>query len=166
MKPWPYPRVLAHRGGGVLAPENTIAAIRVGLESGFRAIEFDVMLSADGEPMLIHDETLERTTSGRGPVAARSAAELETLDAGSWFSSRFAGERIPRLGQVVAFCRLHGIWMNAEIKPSQGADAMTGRTVAAAVERLLAVPPDSSAAAGDRAPLPAPMPLALLLSFS
>jgi glycerophosphoryl diester phosphodiesterase len=151
MKPWPYPRVLAHRGGGAMAPENTIAAIRAGLAAGFHAVELDVMLSADGEPLLIHDETLERTTDGRGPVAARTAAELDRLDAGSWFSARFAGERIPRLGPVVGFCRANGIWMNVEIKPSAGAEQATGRAVALALDRLFAG---------------APEPLPLLSSFS
>jgi glycerophosphoryl diester phosphodiesterase len=150
-KAWPYPRVLAHRGGGALAPENTMAAIRTGLAAGFRAVEFDVMLSADGEPVLIHDETLDRTTDGRGAVAARTVAELERLDAGSWYSARFAGERIPRLDRVADYCRAHGIWMNVEIKPSTGADAATGRTVALALERGVA---------GASGPLP------LLSSFS
>ena len=64
--PWPWPRVLAHRGGGTLAPENTLGAIRFGYERGFRAIEFDAMLAADSVAVLMHDPTLERTTSGRG----------------------------------------------------------------------------------------------------
>src|SRR5512135_3726600 len=73
MRPWPYPRILAHRGGGTLAPENTIEAIDVGRAHGYRGVEFDVMLAADAVPVLIHDPTLERTTSGRGDVAAHTA---------------------------------------------------------------------------------------------
>jgi len=80
--PWPYPRVLAHRGGGALAPENTLAAIRTGRSRGFVGVEFDVMLCADDEPVLMHDLTLQRTTDGAGPVAQRSWAELARLDAG------------------------------------------------------------------------------------
>jgi glycerophosphoryl diester phosphodiesterase len=133
MVPWPYPRVLAHRGGGALAPENTIAAIRVGRQHGFRAIEFDVTLCADEEPVLIHDLTLDRTTDGKGRVAEHSAAELARLDAGSWFSSTFAGEPIPRLAQVIDYCRAHQIWFNAEIKPAPGAEQRTGERVAAAL---------------------------------
>ncbi|HRE13822.1 MAG TPA: glycerophosphodiester phosphodiesterase family protein, partial [Usitatibacteraceae bacterium] len=66
MNPWPYPRLFAHRGGGSHAPENTLAAVRLGLSLGYRACEFDVKLSADGEPWLMHDSTLERTSDGRG----------------------------------------------------------------------------------------------------
>ena len=84
---WPWPRVIAHRGGGQFAPENTLAALRKGHALGFRGVEFDVMLSADAVPVLIHDETLERTTSGRGNVADTAAAVLTTLDAGAWFDA-------------------------------------------------------------------------------
>jgi glycerophosphoryl diester phosphodiesterase len=157
MTPWPYPRVLAHRGGGALAPENTLAAIEVGHRRGFRAIEFDVMLSADGEPVLMHDETLDRTTDGRGPVAARRFAELERLDAGSWFAPEFAGEPVPHLAKVVELCGRRGIWMNAEIKPSSGADEATGRTVAAFLQDR-----DAGSALGQVGGRPA----ALLSSFS
>jgi len=135
MQPWPYPRVLAHRGGGAFAPENTIAAIRIGHERGFRAVEFDVMLSADGEPVLIHDATLDRTTDATGLVADRSCDELALLDAGGWFSSDFAGERIPRLTDAIGFCRSHQVWINAEIKPGPGAERQTGREVARLIAR-------------------------------
>ena len=69
MAAWPYPKVVAHRGGGTLAPENTLGAIRFGASLGFKAVEFDVMLAADGTPMLINDETTERTTGVKGRVA-------------------------------------------------------------------------------------------------
>src|SRR6266581_9430542 len=85
-RPWPHPRVVAHRGGGALAPENTLAAIRKAAAMGFGGVEFDVMLSADKVPLLIHDETLERTTDGRGAVSAAPYAKLAGLDAGAWFS--------------------------------------------------------------------------------
>ncbi len=156
MRAWPYPRVLAHRGGGALAPENTVAAIRVGWQRGFRGVEFDAMLCADGEPVLIHDPTLDRTTSGTGPVAAHSWAELAALDAGRWFSPDFAGEPIPRLTDAIGFCRAHQVWINAEIKPSPGTDAETGRRVAQAVARAFAdlAPADPADGAPDpRVPL-------------
>jgi glycerophosphoryl diester phosphodiesterase len=129
-RPWPYARVLAHRGGGALAPENTIAAIETGLQHGFRAIECDAMLAADAVPVLIHDPTLERTTSGSGPVAAFSAAELGRLDAGAWMAPRFAGARVPTLVDAIAFCRRHDVWINIEIKPAPGQDSATGAQVA------------------------------------
>ncbi len=109
-RPWPWPRVLAHRGGGTLAPENTLGAIRFGLAHGFRAIEFDAMLAADSIAVLMHDPTLERTTSGRGPVPAMSAAALAQLDAGAWHSPRFAGEPVPTLADALALCRAHDVW--------------------------------------------------------
>jgi glycerophosphoryl diester phosphodiesterase len=155
--PWPYPRVLAHRGGGAFAPENTIAAIRSGRDRGFHGVEFDVMLSADGEPVLIHDLTLDRTTDGHGPVARRSWAELARLDAGRWFSADFAGERIPRLVQAIEYCRAHEVWINAEIKPAGGAEARTGVRVAEVLGRgfadLAAEAGPPAAGPGDRLPL-------------
>lgn len=128
--PWPYARVLAHRGGGTLAPENTLAGIEVGLQHGFRAIEFDAMLAADAVPVLIHDPTLGRTTTGRGDVAAHTAAQLGELDAGAWYASSFAGTRVPQLVQAIEFCRARDIWINIEIKPAPGHDVATGATVA------------------------------------
>jgi glycerophosphoryl diester phosphodiesterase len=153
MMPWPYPRVLAHRGGGSFAPENTIAAMRVGCERGFRGVEFDVMLSADDEPVLIHDATLDRTTDAKGPVAGRSWAELARLDAGGWFSSSFAGEPIPRLSEAVAFCRSHHVWINAEIKPAPGQDQRTGEQVARAIARDFADLVGSDGLPDPRVPL-------------
>jgi glycerophosphoryl diester phosphodiesterase len=137
-RPWPYPRVLAHRGGGTLAPENTVAAIGVGRAHGFTGIEFDAMLAADAVPVLIHDAMLERTTSGRGEVASLTAAQLAMLDAGGWHSAAFAGEPLPRFDAAVDYCRQHGVWINIEIKPSPGAAARTGEVVARATAQRYA----------------------------
>ena len=115
---WPYPRIVAHRGGGSLAPENTLAAIRLAASLGFRGVEFDVMLAGDGTPVLIHDETLERTTSGIGPVGAKRWDEIATLDAGGWRSPVFAGEGVPRLADVLR--QLAGrVVLNVEIKSAR-----------------------------------------------
>ena len=81
LPPWPYPRWVAHRGAGKLAPENTLAAFRLGAAHGFRAFECDVRLSADGIPFLLHDATLERSTSGHGLAADQPWAALAQLDA-------------------------------------------------------------------------------------
>ncbi|MDY7538594.1 glycerophosphodiester phosphodiesterase [Undibacterium sp. RTI2.1] len=135
---WPYPKIIAHRGGGTLAPENTIAAMRCGLEYGFHAVEFDVMLSKDGVPVLMHDPLFGRTVRGDGGVAASLAAELQQMDAGSWFSERFAGERIPTYVQVIEFCQQHRIWMNVEIKPVPGFEEITGRVVAEVTKQMQA----------------------------
>ncbi len=132
-QPWPWARVLAHRGGGTLAPENTIGAIRVGIEHGYRAIEFDAMLPRDDAPILMHDPWLGRTVAGSGAIAEYTAAELMRLDAGRWHSPRFRGEPVPTLEDALAFCRREGVWCNVEIKPAPGREAATGRAVALAV---------------------------------
>jgi len=92
---------VAHRGASALAPENTIAAFEKALELGADAIELDLHVSCDGELVVIHDDTLDRTTDGQGPVHARSLQELKQLDAGRWFGERFAGQRIPTLAEVL-----------------------------------------------------------------
>ena len=127
---WPYPRVLAHRGGGTLAPENTIAAIKVGLTYGFRGVEFDAMLAADQVPVLMHDPTLERTGRVSAAISELAATQLERTDVGGWHSARFAGETVPTLERTLRFCRDHDIWPNIEIKPSPGQEADTGAAVA------------------------------------
>ena len=127
---WPYPRILAHRGGGTLAPENTIAAIKVGLEYGFRGVEFDAMLAADQVPVLMHDPTLERTGRVSGAISELAATQLGCTDVGAWHSARFAGETVPTLERTLRFCRDHDIWPNIEIKPSPGREADTGAAVA------------------------------------
>ncbi|MFI4940169.1 MAG: glycerophosphodiester phosphodiesterase [Burkholderiales bacterium] len=133
---WPYPKVLAHRGGGTLAPENTLAGIRCGLERGFHAVEFDVMLSGDGVPVLMHDDRLGRTVAGCGAISDFTAEELRRMDAGGWFGAQFTGEPVPTLAEAAAFCKLHRIWMNVEIKPASGFDRETGHTVAKLVQHL------------------------------
>lgn len=120
---FPLPRWIGHRGGGALAPENTLAGIRLAARLGFSAIEFDVMLSGDGTPVLIHDETLERTTNGQGLVGETPDARLFTLDAGD-------GERVPRYADAVAVCREYGLLANVEIKPAAGFERQTAETVA------------------------------------
>lgn len=137
-RPWPYPRVIAHRGGGALAPENTIAAIEVGRSLGFAAIEIDAMLARDEVPVLMHDPTVDRTTDGKGPVGALTAAELERLDAGGWFEARYRGERVPSLAAAIRHCRAHGVWIDIEIKPGHGDARRTGEVVARTAVELYA----------------------------
>ncbi len=109
---------IAHRGASGRAPENTHASFAAALDLGAEAIELDVQLSADGELVVIHDETLERTTDGAGQVGDHTAAELAALDAGSWFGATFAGERIPRLADVLAQVR-DRVTLNVEIKSAR-----------------------------------------------
>jgi glycerophosphoryl diester phosphodiesterase len=168
--PWPYPRWIAHRGAGKLAPENTLAAFRVGAAHGYRAFECDVKLSADGVPFLLHDATLERTTSARGPAAALPWSELSRLDAGSWHSRAYAGEPLASFAAVAGFCLRNAFALDVEIKPSPGAERETGRAVAATAASLWAgvspppllssFQPDALEGARDSAPA---LPRALLL---
>ncbi|MBN2369852.1 MAG: hypothetical protein JXO72_05145 [Vicinamibacteria bacterium] len=107
--------VIAHRGFSGAAPENTLAAIREAIAAGADRVEFDVHLTADGEPVVIHDSKLDRTTDGKGPVAAHTLAEVRTLDAGAWFAARYRGERVPTLEEALVECRGR-ILVNVEIK--------------------------------------------------
>ncbi|MGI4856489.1 MAG: glycerophosphodiester phosphodiesterase [Janthinobacterium lividum] len=135
MQPWPYPRIVAHRGGGTLAPENTLEAIDAGHALGLRMIEFDAKLAADDTVFLLHDDRVERTSDGQGEAGAMSYAQLRALDAGSWFDARFAGARMPTLADVAQRCARGHIAANIEIKPSAGRDAVTGARVALAATR-------------------------------
>jgi glycerophosphoryl diester phosphodiesterase len=144
MTNWPYPLWIAHRGAGKLAPENTLAAFRVGASYGFCAFECDVKLSADSVPFLLHDATLQRTSSGMGVAGHHDWSALARLDAGSWHSRTYAGEPPPSLDAIAAFCLRNGHALNIEIKPTPGTDELTGRTVALEAARLWsgsAVPP-------------------------
>src|SRR3974390_1875679 len=107
---WPHPRIIGHRGGGTLAPENTLAGIRKAAESGIRGVEFDVMLTSDRVPVLMHDETLERTTSGRGSVSAPPYTELASLDAGAWFGPESRNEPVPSFERAGRLCVELGLW--------------------------------------------------------
>ncbi len=127
---WPYPKIVAHRGGGALAPENTLAAFDAGAKFGHRMVEFDAKLSQDSVVYLLHDDRVDRTSNGHGVAAAMPYAELACLDAGGWFGAEFAGERMPTLEQVALRCRTLDLAVNIEIKPCPGRDAATGRLVA------------------------------------
>ncbi len=161
---WPYPRWVAHRGAGKLAPENTLAAFRLGAGHGYRMFECDVKLSADGVPFLLHDATLARTTNASHQVLApvdhaqvaikdvaneaiagnHPWATLSRLDAGAWHSRAYAGETIPTLDGIAAYCIRNGYFLNIEIKPTPGTERHTGEVVAQHAARLWAgqsVPP-------------------------
>ncbi len=173
---WPYPRWIAHRGAGRLAPENTLAAFRLGAAHGYRMFECDVKLSADGVPFLLHDATLARTTNAAQAGYTETLAgdltwsALSRLDAGSWHSRQYAGEPMPMLEAVARYCQANGHQLNIEIKPTPGAERHTGEVVAASAASLwhgAAVPPlltsfqlDALEGARDAAPQ---LPRGLLL---
>jgi len=143
-KAWPYPRWIAHRGAGKLAPENTLAAFRLGASHGYRMFECDVKLSADGVPFLLHDATLDRTSNGQGLAAELSWDELSRLDAGSWHSPAYAGEPLASLEAVAHYCLDNALALNIEIKPTPGSESLTGTVVANAAARLWADAPQDS----------------------
>ena len=159
---WPYPFWIAHRGAGKLAPENTLAAFRLGAAHGYRMFECDAKLSADGVVFLMHDATLERTTNGQGIGGNLPWHALSQLDAGSWHSRTYAGEILPTLQVLARFCQSNGHLLNIEIKPTPGTESATGEAVARLAARLWAgdvVPPlltsfkpDALAAAQTAAP--------------
>ena len=130
---WRWPRVLAHRCGGRLAPENSLAGLEAAAALGCGGVEFDAMLAACGTAVVIHDETLERTTNGHGRVADVPWAALRRLRLRD-SAGAVTEAPLPALAQVLDTCaRLH-LMANVEIKPSQGAEAETGRAVAVQVD--------------------------------
>ena len=175
---WPYPRWVAHRGAGKLAPENTLASFRLGAEHGYRMFECDVKLSADEVPFLMHDATLGRTTNARHQFGEGVSAiggdhpwgALAQLDAGGWHSRAYAGEPLPTLANIAHYCRTNGFFLNIEIKPTPGLARRTGGVVAEHAAALWAgaeVPPlltsfepEALAGARDRHP---ELPRGLLL---
>ena len=119
------PRVMAHRGGGAKAPENTLAAMRRAAASGVGWVELDVMLTGDGVPVLFHDDSLERITGRDALMAESSYGELADLDSGSWFDTAFGDERIPSLKTALELVLELGLHPNIEIKPTPGRDVET-----------------------------------------
>lgn len=166
---WPYPLGFAHRLGGALAPENTLAGLLLAHRLGVSGVECDVQLSADGKAVIIHDHQLERTTTGSGDVLAQPLAALQQLDAGRHHHLAFAGEGIPSLAELAARCRKLGIAVNLELKPAADAANMAERCVGEIVSlwQGSVLPPllssfdiDALAAARQHAPQ---LPRALLL---
>lgn len=133
---WPYPKLIAHRGAGRQAPENTLAAVRLGTVQGYQMMEYDVKLSQDGIAILLHDDDLKRTSNSTGCAGDLSFAELAKVDVGAWHSPTFAGEPIPTLHAIAAYTIANQIHSNIEIKPHTGTDAETGHYVASLASDL------------------------------
>ncbi|MEM7204574.1 MAG: glycerophosphodiester phosphodiesterase family protein [Planctomycetota bacterium] len=136
LRPGAAPRVIAHRGFSGVAPENTLLAFERACDLGVDMIELDVTLSRDGEVVVIHDDVLDRTTDGHGPVLARTLAELRALDAGAWFAAEFVGARIPTLDEVLAGVGRDTL-VNVEIKPEAMAAGAGDAVAGGVVERVL-----------------------------
>ncbi|MCC6914995.1 MAG: glycerophosphodiester phosphodiesterase [Rhodospirillaceae bacterium] len=133
-KPLPFPFVIGHRGSPRTAPENTLASFRQAARDGATWVEFDVSLTSDGRAVIFHDDDLDRTSDGTGPLAATPFDALRNLDAGGWFSPSFAGEPIPTLEEALELFRELGLSFNMEIKPDRGREVETAE-VALAIAR-------------------------------
>ncbi len=129
------PRVMGHRGAAAAAPENTLAGLRTAAAMGMNWVEFDVMLSGDGVPVLFHDDNLKRITGRRASMARTPFAELAKLEAGAWFAPGFIGEPIPSLEQALALAIELGFTPNIEIKPTPRRDVATAAAVAETIAR-------------------------------
>lgn len=135
-RPWPFVRLVAHRGGGTLGPENTLEGYRQGLRHGYRAVETDVMLTKDQVPVMMHDEKFGRVIRADSrSVPEVTAEELLKMDAGGWLSPFWYGVSAPLLTTALRWCRLNRVWMNLEIKPAHGHAEETGRIAAETVAR-------------------------------
>ncbi|WP_019217613.1 glycerophosphodiester phosphodiesterase [Legionella tunisiensis] len=128
-------KVIGHRGAAAYAPENTLASFDKALTLGCHYVEFDVMLSADGEPFVFHDESLKRTTNGKGELGRVDAEYLQSLDAGRWFSSNYSGEKIPHFRDVLQWLTFTDVKANIEIKPYPGSAEQTTAVVLAHIHR-------------------------------
>ena len=170
---WPYPAWIAHRGAGTFAPENTLAAFKVGVNHGFTMFECDARLGVDGTIFLSHDEQLGRTISGCGNVLDLPWKALSQMDAGSWHSATFAGEPVPTLTTIWDFCATAKCCLNIEIKTSTSNGHQTGAAVSDAAHHLSLASPlpelpllssfDQKALEGAREAAP-DLPRALLLN--
>ena len=129
-------RLIAHRGASKYAPENTMAAFDAAAVYGAKMVEFDVMLSQDGEPFVIHDENLKRTTNGRGYINKVDADYIRSLDAGKWFSKKFIDEKVPHLQEVLRWLVFANMKANIEIKPCKGMEEQTTTTVMSLINRF------------------------------
>ncbi len=119
------PKIIGHRGAATYAPENTLEGIHTAADMGVEWVELDVKITKDQSPVIFHDDTLERTTNGSGPLAALTLEELRELEAGSWFSDSFAGIRIPTLEEALEVLIDRELGFNMEIKPCPGRERET-----------------------------------------
>jgi len=130
------PKVIGHRGAAAYAPENTLESLRAAARRGAGWVEFDVKLTAEGVPIVFHDDKLDRTTNGKGAVAVVSLERIRGLDAGSWFGPAFAGARVPTLEEALMLVLAEGLGANIEIKPCPGREAETAEQALGEILRL------------------------------
>ena len=134
--------IASHRGGGATAPENTLPAISAALAAGFDYVEVDVALTADRHPVLMHDATVDRTTDGHGRLSTLTLAEVQALDAGSWFDAEYAGTRVPTFAEFLDVLDASGHRALIELKGEWDAAAVesaVAELTARGLERRVAV---------------------------
>lgn len=129
------PKVIAHRGACGYAPENTLIAMQVAADLGAKWVEFDVVLTQDEQAIIMHDETLKRTTNGRGEIAKTAWPVIEKLDAGSWFAPEFAGVKVPSFEELLIYLRNLQLNLVVEIKPTPGKEVATAQKAMEILER-------------------------------
>lgn len=130
------PRVIGHRGAAEAAPENTLESFAEAKRQGASWVEFDAKLTADNAVILLHDDTVDRTSNGRGLAAGKTLAEMKALDVGVWLDAKWAGARIPTLAEALAAFDRLGLGYNLEIKPCPGRARETARGIIAELRRL------------------------------
>ncbi len=133
LKSTKIPRIIGHRGAKGHAPENTLASFRKAKELGATWVEFDVKETEDGVLVIMHDDDLDRTTNGKGPIAKTKWSAAKELDAGSWFHSSFSNEKIPTLEETFLLLKELNIGANIEIKPCPGREKQTAVAIANAI---------------------------------
>jgi glycerophosphoryl diester phosphodiesterase len=163
MSPWPYPRLIAHRAGGYLAPENTLAGIWFAKSLGFTAVEIDVRFTRDDVAVLQHDARVDRNTNGTGSIAELGWEELSGLDAGAWRGEAFRGEPLTRLPDAAALLRSLQMHAHVEVKRVPGRHRECGASAARQVARswegarerplIISFSADALAAARESEPL-------------
>lgn len=133
--PFTLPTIIGHRGVAALAPENTLPSFTLAAEHGLSFIELDAKLCASGEVVVLHDNTIQRTSNGHGRAGDMTLAQLRVYDFGAWFDQRFRGTRISTLADVLDQCVKLNIGVNVELKPNPDQYAATAKAVAELIAR-------------------------------
>ncbi|WP_024681791.1 glycerophosphoryl diester phosphodiesterase [Pseudomonas syringae] len=128
--------LIAHRGAKAYVPENTLLALEKAAECGAKWVEIDVKLTRDGQPVVIHDDMLDRTTNGRGAVVLHDLSAIRTLDAGGWFAPEFTGLQVPTFEEIVACALRLDLGLQVELKPTIGDDVETAEVVMPILKNL------------------------------
>ena len=141
------PRIIGHRGAAKAAPENTLAGLREAKRQGAAWVEVDAKLTSDNQVILLHDDLLDRTTSGKGAAAQATLEQVRGLDAGAWFAPNWAGIKVPTLEETIAEVLSLGLNINVEIKPCPGREHVTAELVMREMQRLW---PNRGPSGGDK----------------